>query len=1101
MIEEGLAAKLIETALGRAPIALVRQTLSQSGNAVFRVSLPARRDVALRVSPQPGAYAYTRRNLDRLRCLGLRVQSVLASGTTDDGGSFIVLDWLPGRDLVHELPSMSRSQMTHMADMVVDIHKRVGTLPVARGFGWAPIGESPAKRRWTDVFGTPPPDGEPAGEQPNQASPDARSIDRLRARLRRLRRSLESYFADVRPLCFLDDLTTRNVLAENGELRGIIDVDFVCFGDPLMSVGTTLAEIVADVGDGGRYYGEELVRSWEPTPAGRQAIRFYAALWVVGMMNAAQIAGDSARADNLAMAADGMLPCGSACCGGRRIAMVDLLEQATERHRSGDLREARRLYDQVLAGAPADHRALFRSGLLELQEGRPEAALRRIEQAIEAAPEQVRYSLGLGETLAALDRWADAEAAYRRAITSDPGCVDAHFALGRALQQQSDFRTAIESFRSAARLRPSFAEAFNNLGNCAQSIGDAALAEAAYRQAIELRPDYAGAISNLGALLLARGDAGKSIALFRRAAELEPAVGAHALNLGAALCGQRNFAEAALVLSRLAAREPENAEAAFNLGNALGGLHRWRESAEQYQRVTALRPNHAGAWNNLGNVRKQLGDLRQATSAYQAALAVDPGSLPALNNLSCLLRTQRQFQEAETLLRDGLRRHGDHAPLWNNLGNVLKDSGRLDEAIECLRRSLVLDPSDAIAHSNLAYALTFQATEPEPILAESRRWHDRHAASIRPGSLQRPLHRRLRIGYVSPDFRDHCHAMFTIPLLAHHDREEFEIFCYSLVERPDAHTERIARHADVWRNVAALDDAALCDRIREDEVDILVDLAMHMANGRPLVFARRAAPIQVAYLAYPGTTGIPTMDYRLTDPRLDPPGYDAHYTERSVRLADSYWGYDPLTGEPAVSALPALARGFVTFGCLNNPCKITDLTLRLWAGVLHALPDSQLLLMAPPGSGRAHLLARMEVVGIAADRVRFVPFQPRAEYLRTYREIDLGLDTFPYGGHTTSLDSFWMGVPVVTRVGSTCVGRAGLSQLHSLNLRELAAETDAAFVGTAVTLATDLPRLAKLRQELRARLQRSVLMDHAAFARNIEAAYRQMATEDRRDGK
>ena len=513
--------------------------------------------------------------------------------------------------------------------------------------------------------------------------------------------------------------------------------------------------------------------------------------------------------------------------------------------------------------------------------------------------------------------------------------------------------------------------------------------------------------------------------------------------------------------------------------------------------MTALRPNHAGAWNNLGNVRKQLGDLRQATAAYQAALAADPGSLRALNNLSCLLRTQRRMHEAESLLRDGLRRHGDQAPLWNNLGNVLKDSGRLDEAIECLRRSLALDPSDAIAHSNLAYTLTFQATEPEPILAESRRWHDRHAASIRPAFLERPLRPRLRVGYLSPDFRDHCHAMFTIPLLSHHDREAFEIHCYSLVERPDAHTKRLAQHADRWRDVTALDDAALCDRIREDEIDILVDLAMHMANGRPLVFARRAAPIQVAYLAYPGTTGIPTMDYRLTDPRLDPPEYDAHYTEKSVRLADSYWGYDPLTDGPAVSPLPALARGFVTFGCLNNPCKVTDLTLRLWAGVLHAIPDSQLLLMAPPGSGREHLLARMQVVGIAADRVRFVPFQPRAEYLRTYREIDVGLDTFPYGGHTTSLDSFWMGVPVVTRVGSTCVGRAGLSQLHSLELRELAAETDAAFVGTAVTLAMDLPRLATLRQELRPRLERSVLMDHAAFARNIEAAYRQMAAAHR----
>ena len=633
MIEETRAAKLIETALGRAPIALARQTLSQSGNAIFQVSLPVGRDVVLRVSPRPRAYAYTRRNLDRLRCLGLRVQSVLATGTTEDGGSFIILNWLPGRDLLHELPSMTRSQMTHMAAMVVDMQRRVGTLPAASGFGWAPIGESPAKRRWTDVFGAPPPEEE-AVEDESNPPPVAASIDRYRARLRRMRRSLEPYFADVRPLCFLDDLTTRNVLAEHGALRGIIDLDFVCFGDPLMSVGTTLAEIIADVGDGGRYYGEELVRFWEPTPAGHRAIRFYAALWVVGMMNAARIAGDSTRAERLAIAADDMLPCGTARNGGTRMAMADHFEQASERHRAGDLREARRLYDLVLAEAPADHRAMFRKGLLELQEGQPEAALRNIEQAIAVAPAQVRYPLGLGETLTALDRWADAATAYRRAIASDSECAEAHFGLGRVLQHRSDFTAAIESFRNAVRLRPTFAEALSNLGNCAQSIGDAAQAESAYRQAIEVRPDFAGALSNLGALLLARGDVAAAIALFRKAAELEPEVGAHGLNLGAALCRQRQFAEAALVLDRLVEREPANAEAAFNLGNALGGLHRWHEAAEQHQRATSLRPDHAGAWNNLGNIRKLLGDFNQATAAYQAALSADPGSVRALNNLS-----------------------------------------------------------------------------------------------------------------------------------------------------------------------------------------------------------------------------------------------------------------------------------------------------------------------------------------------------------------------------------------------------------------------------------------------------------------------------------
>jgi predicted O-linked N-acetylglucosamine transferase (SPINDLY family) len=290
--------------------------------------------------------------------------------------------------------------------------------------------------------------------------------------------------------------------------------------------------------------------------------------------------------------------------------------------------------------------------------------------------------------------------------------------------------------------------------------------------------------------------------------------------------------------------------------------------------------------------------------------------------------------------------------------------------------------------------------------------------------------------------------------------------------------------------VRLLNDEALCRLIREDCIDILVDLTMHMAGGRPLLFARKPAPIQIAWLAYPGTTGIGAMDYRLSDPRLDPEGFDAHYSERTLRLPDSYWCYDPLTQGPGVNELPAIERGYLTLGCLNNPCKLTDHTLRLWGGVMRALPDARLLLMAPPGRHRRHLSQRLGAQGIAAERIDFRPFQPRAEYLHSYHDIDLGLDTFPYNGHTTSLDSLWMGVPVVTRVGRTSVGRGGLSQLFQMDLLELAAESDEAFVGIAAALGADLNRLAALRRELRTRLEHSALMDASRFARHVERAYR-----------
>jgi predicted O-linked N-acetylglucosamine transferase (SPINDLY family) len=331
------------------------------------------------------------------------------------------------------------------------------------------------------------------------------------------------------------------------------------------------------------------------------------------------------------------------------------------------------------------------------------------------------------------------------------------------------------------------------------------------------------------------------------------------------------------------------------------------------------------------------------------------------------------------------------------------------------------------------------------------------------------------------------------PLLSSHDRERFEVHCYSSVSRLDAMTRRLKPLVDVWRNALGKSDAQLADRVRADGIDILVDLTMHMQRGRPLLFARKPAPIQIAWLAYPGTTGLSAIDYRLTDPHLDPPGQnDADYAEESIRLPDTFWCYDPLTDQPKVNPPPTLENGRITFGCLNNFCKLNEPVLALWAKVLSAVNNSQLVLLAPQGSARLRVLHSFGALNIDRHRIQFVPLQPRPQYLQTYHRIDIGLDTFPYNGHTTSLDSFWMGVPVVTLVGNTVVGRAGLSQLTNLGLPELIAGNPEQYVEIAAGLSGDLPRLAELRRTLRPQMQASPLMDAPRFARNIEAAYRQM---------
>jgi predicted O-linked N-acetylglucosamine transferase (SPINDLY family) len=422
----------------------------------------------------------------------------------------------------------------------------------------------------------------------------------------------------------------------------------------------------------------------------------------------------------------------------------------------------------------------------------------------------------------------------------------------------------------------------------------------------------------------------------------------------------------------------------------------------------------------------------------------------------------------------------------------------LEESLASYRRALELKPDDSHVHSNLLYALSFcHGWDEQAIGQEHRRWNERHAAPlarfIQPHTNDLTPGRRLRIGYVSPYFRRHVQSFFTVPLLANHDHQNFEISCFADVATPDALTERLHSYADVWRDCRGLSDEEVADLIRRHQIDILVDLTMHMAQCRPVIFARKPAPVQVCWLAYPGTTGLATMDYRLTDPYLDPPGHDdSVYAEQSVRLPDSFWCYDPLATEPAVNPLPALSSGHVTFGSLNNFCKVNTAVLRLWARVLKVVDRSRFVMLVPEGFLRRRTLGILEQEGVSAGQVSFVDKQPLQQFRELYHQIDIGLDTFPANGHTTSLDAYWMGVPVVTLVGQTVVGRAGICQLTNIGLPDLIAQTPDDFVRIASDLAGDLPRLRQLREGLRDRLQRSALMDAPRFAHNVESAYRTM---------
>jgi predicted O-linked N-acetylglucosamine transferase (SPINDLY family) len=429
----------------------------------------------------------------------------------------------------------------------------------------------------------------------------------------------------------------------------------------------------------------------------------------------------------------------------------------------------------------------------------------------------------------------------------------------------------------------------------------------------------------------------------------------------------------------------------------------------------------------------------------------------------------------------------------------LRETAQIDEAIASHRRAVRLDPNFVNAHSCLVFALNCdpncQAAE---ILAEHQAWSDRHArplmSEIIPHANERSPDRRLRIGYVSADFRRHSVGHFFLPLLENHDRRKFEVFCYSNVQYPDDLTERMKRSCDAWRDIISLGDAEAANLIRSDGMDILVDLSGHTAGNRLRVFARKPAPVQVTYLGYANTTGMPAIDYRLTDALADPPGVTDHLNvEKLWRVPGCAWCYLPPEDAPEIQPRGS---GPITFGCFSAFAKINSTLVEIWAQLLAQAPESRLLLKsagAGETSSRQRVIDQFIQHGISSDRIEMLSRIPdQHQHLEFYRRIDLALDTYPYHGTTTTCEALWMGVPVVSLAGQTHVSRVGVSLLSCVGLPELIAQTPQEFVSIAAQLATNPSRLTSLRNGLRSQMKSSPLVDGRRFAANIEAAYRQM---------
>ena len=461
-------------------------------------------------------------------------------------------------------------------------------------------------------------------------------------------------------------------------------------------------------------------------------------------------------------------------------------------------------------------------------------------------------------------------------------------------------------------------------------------------------------------------------------------------------------------------------------------------------------------------------------------------------NLGGVCRLQNCLDEAVLCYRRAIEIDPNRAAAYNALGSALRESGEIGSAIASFKKAVELQPGFRVAHSNLVYAMHFDPDmTPEENFAEHLRWGSKLAeplkAAIRPHGNTREPGRRLRIGYVSPDLRNHPVGLFMEPVLQRHHRGEFEIFCYADVRGNDELTQRLRSHADVWRETAGLRDEQLAQLIRNDGIDILVDLTLHMLHNRLLVFAQKPAPVQITHLAYCATSGMSAMDWCITDRHMSPPGvYERYFTEKLLRLGESYWCYVAPANGPAVGPLPASRNGFITFGCLNSPAKLNDRVIELWSRVMGAVAKSRLVIHAASDSVRERFIK----AGISADRISIHSYLPRGAYLNLYNQIDIALDPFPFCGGTTSLDALWMGVPLVTLAGQSPLSRTGVTLLTQIGEMDLIAANAEQYVRIAVDLTDDLMQLAKLRGGLRERVTRSSLMDAARYTRDLEAAYR-----------
>jgi len=631
-------------------------------------------------------------------------------------------------------------------------------------------------------------------------------------------------------------------------------------------------------------------------------------------------------------------------------------------------------------------------------------------------------------------QYADAEECFRRTLALVPDSLETILNLGYALQMQDRSGDAEVAYRQTIALKPDYVEAHLSLGNLLYGLGHLAEAESAYRQAISINAGYDRAYYNLGNLLYGLG----------------------------------RLDEAEVAYSRSTAINPGHAEAHSNRGNALYALGRRGEAEAAYRQAIAIKADYGEAYYNLGNTLYDLGRLDEAESALRRAISINPENIEA----------------------------------HNNLGNALRELCHLEEAEAAYRHAITLNPEFVLAYSNLLLTLQCMYSRTiEDTFAEALNFGHRFESPLKGKwggySNAREPEKRLKVGLVSGDLRNHPVGYFLEAVLQNLDQKSIALYAYANQSDHDALSERIRPYFEDWLVVKGLSDESLALRIRTDGIDILVDLAGHTADNRLMTFAHKPAPLQVTWLGYPNTTGLHAIDYIIADPVTAPPETEKFYTEKIWRLPDTTICFTPPDSNLEITSLPVLENGYITFGCFNNPVKLNDAVIACWAEILRAVPDSVLLLKNKQrfdcAAMRDSFRQRFVNRGIDPARLRFEGVSSRIDLIKSYQRIDIALDPFPYTGTTTTCEAAWMGAPTLTlKMMRGIYSYNGELIMRSVGLDDWVAGSIDEYIGKTLKLCRDIPRLAHIRSGLRAQLLSSPLCDAPRFAGNLDSALRSM---------